>query len=253
MVKIGIFGGSFNPPHRGHIFLAQYAKKVCELEKVIFVPTGKHAFDSKGGMTSAVHRIRMVELAAHGNPGFEISDIEVRNPEKSYTYNTLRALKEETGGDAGLCFITGTDEILEIDRWYEWENLLREFEFIIAARPGVDLAEAEAKIKEYGEKYGARITLLRDIPAPDISSTQVRAFIDDTRKKLEIGGASGATQTGGTTGTSGATGATGATQTGATVATSAEPRTKFDFDNLPIEPEVLEYILENNLYRENRI
>ncbi len=229
--RIGILGGSFNPPHKGHTFLAAYAKEACGLSKVIFIPTGKHAFDSKSGMTEAAHRMRMVELALRGNPSFEISDIEVRSAEKSYTYNTLTRLRKEVGDESRLCFITGTDEIFDIHRWYEWEKLLKEFEFIIAARPGVDLSAAEAKVKEYRSRLGADITLLKDIPAPDISSTEVRAFIEEIRRKLDEL-------------------SEGQNAEACIVRKNITDAQILDTDNLPIEEEVLEYLLENNLYRD---
>lgn len=214
--RIGVLGGSFNPIHKGHTFLAEYAAKHCGLEKVILIPTGKHAFDSKSGMTPAKDRMAMAELAVKGKDCLEVSDIEVRNPEKSYTYNTLRQLKNEVFKGAEICFITGSDEILEIERWYEWESLLKEFAFVIGVRPGVDLTDAKEAIRNYNENYGADIVLLADIPAPDVSSTEVRAFLKyvyETGESPEV----------------------------------------YEDETLPLERSVLEYILELDLYKENRI
>lgn len=215
-VRIGVLGGSFNPIHIGHTFLAEYAADHCGLEKVVLIPTGKHAFDSKSGMTPAGDRMAMVELAIKGKTVLEVSDIEVRNPEKSYTYNTLRLLKDEYPEGSEICFITGSDEILEMERWYEWESLLREFPFIIGVRPGVDLTDAAAAIENYNKNYGANINLLADIPAPDVSSTEVRAFL---RYVYETG----------------------------------DRKEAAEDETLPLERSVLEYILEHDLYRENKI
>ncbi|MDO4481290.1 MAG: nicotinate (nicotinamide) nucleotide adenylyltransferase [Bacillota bacterium] len=175
-MKIGILGGSFSPVHNGHIFLAGYIRENCRLDKVIMIPNGIHPFAEKQNMPDAVHRLRMLELAVEGIEGIEVSDIEVRSPGVSYTYITLCRLRETFGKDCTLYFIIGTDELLELERWYEAGRLLKEFSFIVGIRPGYSMETVGEKINELKNRFGADIRII-NLPAPDVSSTEIREAV----------------------------------------------------------------------------
>lgn len=183
-LKIGILGGSFSPVHNGHIFLAGYVRKNCGLDKVIMIPTGIHPFAEKKNLPEAAHRLSMLRLAVEGIEGLEVSDIEVKSPEVSYTYVTLCRLREIYGKDCSLYFIVGTDELLELERWYEAGRLLKEFSFIVGIRPGYSMEIVGEKIKELKKRFRADINII-NLPAPDVSSTEVR---DAIRKNGDLTG-----------------------------------------------------------------
>lgn len=175
-LKIGILGGSFSPVHNGHIFLARYVKDECGLDEVIMIPTGIHPFKGACGMPEATHRLKMLELATEKEEGLSVSDIEVKSNEVSYTYVTLCKLREKYGKDCRIYFIVGTDELLELDRWYKAESLMKEFSFIVGIRPGYGKDIIESKIPDLNKRFGADINVI-NLPAPDVSSTQVREAI----------------------------------------------------------------------------
>lgn len=179
-LKIGILGGSFSPVHNGHIFLARFVRESCGLDKVIMIPTGIHPFKADMEMPGASHRLKMLELATEGEEGLEVSDIETKSPEISYTYVTLCKLREIYGKDSALYFIVGTDEILDLERWYEAEKLMKEFAFIVGIRPGYGMETVEKKIEDLKKRFGADINVI-NLPAPDVSSTEIREAISEKK------------------------------------------------------------------------
>ncbi len=181
--RIGVLGGSFSPVHNGHIFLAKYVREHCDLDKVLMVPTGTHPFTHKQGkeIPSGEHRLKMLELALEEETAVEASDIEIRSPEISYTYNTLCRLREKYGRECRIFFIIGTDELMELDKWYEIEKMMKEFSFIVGIRPGYEIGLVKDKLRFYEEMWGADMMII-NLPAPDVSSTDVRKAISGCRE-----------------------------------------------------------------------
>lgn len=129
-MRLGIFGGTFDPPHVGHVAAAHGAVAAMALGRVLFVPAGSPP--QKHGHASAEDRFRMTVRAAEDEPTFAVSRIELDRPGPSYTVDTLRAL---SGAD-DLFFICGADAIRDLPTWHEWEELPKLAHFVGVTRPG---------------------------------------------------------------------------------------------------------------------
>lgn len=133
MMKIGIFGGTFNPIHYGHLRAAEEVHEIFALNKILFIPAGRPPF-KKPKLIPAGHRYEMVRIAIEGNPFFDISDIEVRRRGVSYSVDTLRSLKDKYKG-AEFFFILGTDAFPDLPSWKEPDKLLSLTNLIVISRP----------------------------------------------------------------------------------------------------------------------
>jgi nicotinate-nucleotide adenylyltransferase len=140
--RIGVFGGSFNPVHVGHLVLAQDALEAGELDEVLFVPCGVPAHKRVLDMAPAEHRVAMLELVTELDEGFAVSRIEVDRPGISYTLDTLDALQRRRPG-AELVFVMGSDSLPELHAWSRIEVLLHRYAMLAVVRPGLGLAEVE--------------------------------------------------------------------------------------------------------------
>jgi len=172
MTRIGVFGGSFDPVHSGHLILAEQLREEAGLDRVIFIPTFVSPFKQGVKAACGEDRVRMLERAFEGNPYFSVSDIELRREGTSYTIDTLEALKEQHP-DAELCFIMGTDAFLGIEGWYRSEDLLRDFTFLVGMRKGYDNEALLAFAQKMREKYSSSVRCF-DIPELEISSSDMR-------------------------------------------------------------------------------
>jgi nicotinate-nucleotide adenylyltransferase len=195
--KLGIFGGTFNPVHFGHLAAAEEIRDRLKLDQVLFVPSSLPPHKHEEQIPPAVQRLEMVRLAVAGNGRFRVSDIEVRRGGTSYTVDTIEGLHQAHPG-AELYFITGLDSFLEIRTWRDWERLLSLCCFVVLSRPGyrfVDLrsvefmkeAEKELQALDAGTTDRARVqagpysVCLERIPFYDISSTDIRARVAQGR------------------------------------------------------------------------
>ncbi|MFR6152031.1 MAG: nicotinate-nucleotide adenylyltransferase [Peptoniphilus sp.] len=171
MKKYGIFGGSFNPIHYGHLMICEYIKEEMGLDKVIFIPTGNPPH--KELELSAKDRYEMVRLAISPNPDFEISDIETTRVKKSYTVDTIRELKK-IYKEEKLYFLIGLDSLFQLKTWMKIGDLSQEIEFVVALRPGyLDKEEVNKEIDFLRENFGTKINLIKT-PLYEISSTDLR-------------------------------------------------------------------------------
>ena len=174
--KIGIFGGSFDPVHLGHTGLAEDAMKQSGLEKVVFVPARLQPFKLDKKLASGDDRVEMLKLAAGDTAGFEISTYELDNEGVSYSYLTMRAMREKYGKDTKLYFITGTDAFLKIDMWKNAEEMLTEYSYVIGTRPGYKHEELKLTMENIRKKYGTEIINIDNVQV-DVSSTEIRDMI----------------------------------------------------------------------------
>ncbi len=147
--KIGVFGGSFNPVHNGHLAIARASLDKFGLEKVIFIPAALPPHKPAGRLAPESHRLAMLRLALAGAPRFEVSEVELERGGKSYTIDTVRGLIEIGGGDQNLYLIIGADNLLEIAAWKEVEELTRLCRFIVVTRPGFDLKKLDDENKAW--------------------------------------------------------------------------------------------------------
>jgi nicotinate-nucleotide adenylyltransferase len=135
-MRLGLYGGAFNPIHRGHLLVAEAAKTRLGLETVLFIPTGDPPHKPSSDVIPAAHRLEMVRLAIAPYPSFQLSDIETRRSAKSYTVDTVRELRKIYPADTRFVFIIGLDAFTELPGWREPERLLELCEFAVVSRPG---------------------------------------------------------------------------------------------------------------------
>jgi len=166
MSAVGIFGGSFDPPHIGHLIAAQSVLEIRKLSKIIFIPNGISPNKNYQRGASAQDRLNMLKISIEEIPYFEYSDIEIKNPEVSYTINTLRMLRplyEE------LELIIGYDNLLEFSTWKEPEEIIKCAKLAVLKRNTI--TESEIKDKYYNT------AVFVDTPVIEISSTEIRKRI----------------------------------------------------------------------------
>lgn len=191
---IGIFGGTFDPIHFGHLRLAQEAVEQCDLASVRFIPSGTPPHRA-APYASAQQRLEMVRLAIRGNAKFVLDEREIFRTDPCYTVNTLTDLRKTYGAQQPLCLLLGSDAFLLLHTWHEWEKLFTLAHIVVLHRPqnnalapdfSTRLAEASPALHRV---YQARIKtspaalmaapagaiLIIDNPALEISSSAVRA------------------------------------------------------------------------------
>ncbi len=148
-MKIGLFGGTFNPIHYGHLRGAEEVREYFYFDKIIFIPAGIPPLKGSNAI-EGYHRLKMTALAIKDNPYFEVSDYEIQLQEPSYTVNTINYFKKLYEGHA-LWFIIGVDSFLELPRWHKPQELLRMIDFIVMSRPDSDKVEYKLENCEFIE------------------------------------------------------------------------------------------------------
>jgi nicotinate-nucleotide adenylyltransferase len=147
-MNIGLFGGTFDPIHRGHLALARAAAERCKLQRVYFVPANVPPHKQKQPLTPFLHRFAMLALATQNEKVFVPSLLEApedgeskKKDKPNYTIDTIRRLKQSLKGSDRVFLLVGMDAFADIAQWQQAENLFRECEFIVAGRPGYSLAD----------------------------------------------------------------------------------------------------------------
>ena len=133
-MRIGLFGGTFNPIHIGHIQVAFKVKKSISLNKVLFIPSALPPHKEPGNVVDVGDRLEMINLSLSPYPDFVISDVELKRPGPSYTIDTVRHFKSAPGEDATHYLILGSDAFLEIDTWKSYADLFLMVPFIVVMR-----------------------------------------------------------------------------------------------------------------------
>ena len=178
-MKIGVYGGSFNPPHLGHVRAAQACKQALGLEKVLVVPASIPPHKQMAsGSPAAEQRLRLTRLAFAGLPGFEVTDLELHRTGKSYTADTIRALKEQYPRDE-LYFMMGTDMFLTFQDWYRPEEIAKNARLVCFFRYDADEKNSESLRRQADAleaRFGAKPVLLHN-KSFDISSTEARRLL----------------------------------------------------------------------------
>ena len=176
MKKIAIYGGSFDPPHKGHKLLAENLASVCGAEKVIIIPTALSPFKNSSSAT-AEDRLDMCKLFFKEDL-FQISDIEIKRGGKSYTVDTLTQIKEENP-DAELFLFMGDDMLLSFDKWYCYQEILRLATIVCACR--TENLEELQNMKSFVKnvlKAEDSVIICESVPF-EISSTEIRSSLKD--------------------------------------------------------------------------
>lgn len=165
---VGIWGGSFDPVHVGHLILAQEALVQCPLDHLVWVPAGDPPH-KRGPQASGEDRVRMVELAIAGHEAFSVSRAEVDRKGKSYTVRTLEDVRASSEPDDRLFLLIGSDNAVDFDQWHAPEQVADLAEIVVFDRPGHDRSRIP-------DAYAARMRFL-DTPLIEISSTAIRERI----------------------------------------------------------------------------
>lgn len=175
MKRIGILGGTFDPPHNGHIYIAEEAYKRLKLDKVIFMPAGNPPHKTYKEVTDGNIRYEMIKLAIEDYDYFDVSDYEINNIGLSYTYLTLQHLNK-VNKDCRFYFISGADSLLYLEKWKNVKDILDNATLVVFSRPGFSKEELLKEKKKIEEKYKHDIVYL-DLLELNISSSLIREEI----------------------------------------------------------------------------
>ena len=171
-MTIGIFGGTFDPPHLGHLAAAQEALDVAGLDRVLFVPSQQNPLKQDGASSSVEHRLAMTALAVADDPRFELSRADIDRPGPSYTVDLLQGLKQALGPGQELAFIAGMDVLYELHRWRDPLRLLDLARLLVIQRPGQETLLPE-EVDRRIPGASRRITVILT-PGVAISATELR-------------------------------------------------------------------------------
>lgn len=165
-MRVGVFGGSFDPPHLGHAIVAQYAREKLALDRVRFVPARRPPHKRDRLLAPGEVRAEMVRAMIAGDPAFELDELELEREGPSYTIDTVRALAERDPDD-GLVLLVGADQFAEFHTWREPADIARLAEIAVLARAGGAFEEPAVEVAH------ARV----QVPRIDISSSEIRARV----------------------------------------------------------------------------
>jgi len=163
-----VFGGTFDPPHFGHLALAEWARTELALDRVLFVPAGEPPHKRRGPLSAATHRVAMTRLAVRGNPAFAVSTLEARRRGPSYTAETVRRLAA-AGPRATLPLLLGAGMFATFDQWHEPGEIARRAVLVVALRPG-----SRARRASRWARRGRGVVWLEN-PGLEVSSSALRA------------------------------------------------------------------------------
>ncbi len=190
LTRLGLFGGTFNPIHYGHLRSAEEVAEAFNLSELWFIPAAVPPHKASEGITPFEVRLAMTRLAVEHHPVLAVSDIEGHLPGKSYSIHTLRLLREQVGPSCELFFILGLDAILEIQTWKDYRDLFTLCHFVVLDRPGFDRSQmGEVLIREVHPEFkplngeagfqhpsGYRV-LFQATTLMDISATRIRRLV----------------------------------------------------------------------------
>ncbi len=169
MMRLGIFGGTFDPIHLGHLVLAEQCREACALDRLLFVAAGSPPH-KQGERTAVSHRLEMARIAVAGNPAFVVSDMEAVRPGPHYSVETLETLSREHPGD-DLYFLIGADSLADLPGWREPERIASLATIVVVNRPGGVVVD-QASIPDLGPS--ARGVVVVAIPPIGIASSDIR-------------------------------------------------------------------------------
>lgn len=176
MKRIGIFGGTFDPVHNGHLIMAENVKDQMQLDTVLFIPSGIPPLKDLVNVTESSHRLNMLKLAIGENPNFSLSDIELTesNSEPSYTVNTLLKLREQYSAEqVKFYLVIGMDQFIDLHKWKDPGKLFLLSEVLVINRPGFLIQQVE---NEY-----SRQAIFVPVPNIEISSSDIRFRVQEKR------------------------------------------------------------------------
>ncbi len=173
--RVGILGGTFDPPHIGHLWLATLAADGLGLGHVLLMPAARPPHKGRRAISNAADRVMMTRLAIGADPLLDLSLVEMERPGPSYTIDSLAQLRAHLGDEVGLVLIMAADSFAEIETWREPDRLLELAEWAVGPRPGTPMPDRVALRERYGAR-ASRIHLLEG-PSLDVSSSEIRARV----------------------------------------------------------------------------
>jgi nicotinate-nucleotide adenylyltransferase len=165
-MRIGLFGGAFNPPHLAHLVVAESARIHAALDRVLWIPTGRPPHKPDTPLATSSDRLEMVERAIKGNPFFELSDVEVRRPGPSYMIETIAILKNQHPHDR-FDLVIGGDSLDAFHTWFRFEEIIRQAQLVVFDRHGLDHSHVSSAIMD-------RVTFVPDPLLLQLSSSDIR-------------------------------------------------------------------------------
>lgn len=177
-MRIGILGGSFNPPHKMHLDIGLNLINKHYVDKVVYVPTGSK-YKYKNNLLPDKDRLEMLQFLVKKNDNLDVSDYELKS-EVVYTYQTLKYFKEKNPND-DMYFICGTDNLSYMDKWMNGEEILSNYKILVIKRKGENINVLLEKFKRYKENI-----VVTDIEQRDISSTEIREKLRNKEYVLDL-------------------------------------------------------------------
>lgn len=189
--RIALYGGTFDPVHVGHIAVARELQKLFALDEVLFIPAFVAPHKREQQVTPPLQRYAMLALATQNEPRLSISTIELDEPAKPYTVETLARMQAALGKETQLFFVMGADSWMEIKTWREWERVLELTNHVVVTRPGYELGtehvtpairervvnlrglQFDESAREINDNEGAKI-YVTDAVVMDVSATEIR-------------------------------------------------------------------------------
>jgi nicotinate-nucleotide adenylyltransferase len=177
-MRLGVFGGTFDPIHLGHLILAEQCREACALERLWFVVAGTPPH-KKGERTPVEHRLEMARIAIAGHPSFEVSEIEAKRPGPHYSVETLAEIRNARPDD-DLFFIIGADSLIDLPIWREPAEIARLATIVVVNRPGIDVNPVDpGALPDFGP--GTNPLLSVTIPPIGIASSDLRKRLGEGR------------------------------------------------------------------------
>lgn len=169
-----VFGGTFDPPHIGHLILAEWVRVALGLEEIVFAPAAQPPHKRGHVFTPALHRVMMVQLAIASNPHFSLSLVDVNRPGPHYTADSVRLLSSQWGGPDTFFYLIGADSLVDLPKWHRPQEILRVCPLAVVDRPGVhvDLESLERVLPGV-----SRRVVHVEAPLVGISSTEIRRLV----------------------------------------------------------------------------
>ncbi len=177
MKKIIIFGGTFNPIHNAHLKIARSLLKKFKPDKVLFIPCHTPYHKNYQGLAEPRHRLNMARLAIAGVRGVEVSDMDIKRGGRTFSIDTLKALRKTYSVGTEFYFVIGADSLADLPRWYKIEELSRLCRFVTIARPGYSFNKLIKKVPFQEAVIDDMKRLYQSSPKMDISSTRIREDI----------------------------------------------------------------------------
>ncbi|GIV59428.1 nicotinate (nicotinamide) nucleotide adenylyltransferase [Rhodocaloribacter litoris] len=171
-MHVGIFGGSFNPPHTAHLIVAEHIREAGALDRILWIPAARPPHKPATGLVAPHHRLAMTRLAVAGNPAFDVSDLELHRDGPSYTVDTVRILQDEQPGTT-FTLILGGDSFRDFATWHRPDEIIRRVPLLVYDRPGT-------RYDDVPERFRTRACFV-DAPLLEISGSDIRTRIREGR------------------------------------------------------------------------